>query len=405
MNKSTRSRRHSTINRTTRNDTYYISPYEYPPENFIQRESIITILPENKYATYIPGSITETMEKVKAIDLEIEDFIRYWAAPILGIPFIENIYYMKEQLLQVNTCLIIEKHFPYYKVNETYKDYYSQICLLLTWLGILTNSLYVRSICKIVVKGGKAIQYSLKKKLAEYESNDIDIILVPLGNSNSDVLLKLGQNISRFLQWTSTYENSAPFLSILQFNDEQPVLHKSIVKISIQTGDRGYLALLDIGIGYHELSSFMKWLYSHDKEQSHFYIESINIQGNFIYENIYDLIMEKIYYVIKYSSPSQIKNIDNIRFLRKSHDSLSRLLSQASMQSGTRKVILTDQYIEFVLAYMYKYEELKEDDVLDKASLFKTIKNTFLPVNIMEYYVYEREYERETMREIEKLDT
>jgi hypothetical protein len=404
MNKTTRSRRQSSRN-NRRYHTHYVSPYEYPPETFTRRESIITILPENKYATYIPGSITETTEKVRALDLEVEDFIRYWAAPILGIPFIENIYYMKEQLLQVNTCLIIEKHFPYYKVSETYKDYYSQICLLLTWLGILTNSLYIRSICKIVIKGGKAIQYSLKKKLAEYESNDIDIILVPMGNSNSDVLLKLGQNISRFLQWACTYENSAPFLSILQFDDEKPVLHKSIVKISIQTEDRGYLALLDIGIGYHELSSFMKWLYNHDNEQSHFYIESINIQGNFIYENIYDLIMEKIYYVIKYSSPSQVTNIENIRFLRKSHDSLSRLLSQASMQSATRKTILTDQYIDFVLAYMYKYEDLKEEDVLDKASLFKTIKNTILPVNIMEYYVYEKKNDAETVREIEKLDT
>lgn len=387
-NNATNASSASTKNRTGYFPKYNTNPNTNPniignryPSHLIQ--GIVTLVP-NKYATYIPGSVTEFTEKVKTIDIPIDSLIRYWASPVLGILFVEDIYYMKQRLLESDPCYIIENHFPYYKISDAYKSHYTQICLIVTWIGILSNALYNKSICCLLIKGGKAIQHALKKRIAEYESSDIDIVIVPMGNSNSDVLLKMGQNISRFLQWACTYEHSVPFFSVLQFDDDQPILHKSIIKISIKPENQGYLALLDIGIGYHELSPFIKWLYSHQNEQTEFYIEFIKMEGKFIYQNLYDIVMEKMYYIIKYSSPEEIINVDNIRFLRKSHDSLNILLSQASMATSTKKTTLITQYLDFILDFMRIHEGLQE---VDKDRLYKTISRPTISSNIYEYYV------------------
>jgi hypothetical protein len=286
---------------------------------------------------------------------------------------------MKQHLQQIDTCAVIQKYFPYYEVNENYKTFYPQICLILTWLGILSNILSRKSICTLLVKGGKAIQHSLqtkkvkkgRKELDPYITNDIDVVIIPMFYTDSTTILKIGQNISRFLQWACTYEGYPPILSILQFNDDQPILNKSIIKISIKPERQGFLPLLDLGIGYYEFSPFIKWLYNEPSEKTHFFISDLNLEGTFMYQHLFSLIMEKMYYIIKYYSSSETIDPLNIQFLRKSHETLNKLLIQASMKTMTKKDSILNDYVSFIIDFMQKYEELP------KMNEFQTLHNYF----------------------------
>jgi hypothetical protein len=336
----------------------------------------------------------------KNSEIPIEQLIQYWACPIFGIPFPENILYMKQHLQQINACAIIEKYFPYYEVKENYKTFYPQICLILTWLGILSNILSLKSICTLFVKGGKAIQHSLqsqrikrgRKELDPYITNDIDVIIIPRFDTDSKTILKIGQNVSRFLQWACTYEGYPPILSVLQLNEEHPILNKSIIKISIKPERQGFLPLLDLGIGYYEFSPFIKWLYNEPTEKTYFFIPELNLEGVFMYQHLFSLIMEKLYYIIKYYSDSTSKTQDpfNIQFLRKSHETLNKLLIQASMKSMTKKENILNDYVSFIIDFMKKYEEFpimnEFQTELYKDIIFRTINQKFLPSNSTEYY-------------------
>ena len=319
----------------------------------------------------------------KSFEVKLDSILRYWATPIIGLSSIESLYKVKEELLKIeNKCSVINTQFPYLSNDERYKAHQNDICLLEIWISILSNVFFNKNICMLLIKGGKAAQYVTDKNI----TNDIDIVIIPFQPSSSDFIVRIGKNISQFLVWACSTESHSPF-SVLGFNDSVPTIKKSIIKLSIKTAESSYLALLDISVGFNHFSPFIQWLYNNSMEKTVFFIDSIKMNGMFIYQNLYHLIMEKIYYVIKYSSPTEIINMENTRFLRKSHPSLNNLLVKASIITSTKKEKLIEDYLTFILDFISKYENYSRVEYLDKSELVNNINRSSLQDNPYEYYI------------------
>jgi hypothetical protein len=330
--------------------------------------------------TAIPGPI-EYFDK--SFEVKLDSILRYWATPIIGLSSIESLYKVKEELLKIeDKCSVINTKFPYLSSDERYKAHQNDICLFEIWISILSNVFFNKNICMLLIKGGKAAQYVTDKNI----TNDIDLVIIPFQPSPSDFIVRIGKNISQFLVWACSTESHSPF-SVLGFNDSVPTTNKSIIKLSIKTAESSYLALLDISVGFNHFSPFIQWLYNNSMEKTVFFIDSIKINGMFIYQNLYHLIMEKIYYVIKYSSPTEIINMENTRFLRKSHPSLNNLLVKASIITSTKKEKLIEDYLTFILDFISKYENYSRVEYLDKSVLIDNINRSSLQDNPYEYYI------------------
>jgi hypothetical protein len=210
-------------------------------------------------------------------------------------------------------------------------------------VGFLTKVL--ESKCRIFVKGGKAVELvlskinetnndqTISKKIPTYESNDIDIIILPFENSEHtarDIAIQIGF----FIQWLTTPDT--PTLFAMQrpqngffiFKDmPKPSLAfpqdpdvGSIVKIALRETSGKIVPLLDVG---YVLPT--EKFNSKDGRRSHDHVFKFNNYPIFYNtQTMKDMIVERIHYILQYTTvdnpPSHIQKF--IESLKRSTNAL-----------------------------------------------------------------------------------
>lgn len=240
------------------------------------------------------------------------------------IPGQINMLAFKDAILHLyyeeDICEIIKRIIPKYATNS---DWPPSLCILMFLVGCLTKIMIGE--CNILVKGGKAVQIELSeipqsnadtniyKEIPEYVSNDVDITIVSSKNySPRDIALQIGY----FIQWVTThpFSSKSPLFLIKDLpkpkTDDTPDVG-SIVKISLDkksigetthTGGR-YVAMMDIGYVLPEK------IFNLSDNPGHYITTSVHLpfkfkkcSGFFNVQRIDNLLFERIYYSVKYTS-------------------------------------------------------------------------------------------------------
>ena len=180
---------------------------------------------------------------------------------------------------------LVKTYFPYYTVST--EEFSHDLCTLLIIYGFLTVFLSQNKICKLIIKGGKALQ-----KWYPIKSNDIDVMIIPYATPLDDErVLSIGQDIIDFIMKTLNYDKIW-----LSKSPSMPIDVKSIYKIA-KRGRNGTTALSDIGVGYKYLSPYVQKLYTEECITMYEFNE-ITMYYTLCPESF---IKEKIYYLLYYS--------------------------------------------------------------------------------------------------------
>jgi hypothetical protein len=193
----------------------------------------------------------------------------------------------------------------YYKNNPNVNNVLSLLFIL---IGIISFQLYKNGIY-LLLKGGSAIQtVSSQIPNESYLSNDIDLVII--SNKNLEENRLLSEKICKLLVWLTDENDGNKINSILSMVENRDPNHK-IYKVILNNSNT---SLMDID--YNILPSDIYNLYTND-----IYIKNYNIKpysnnnGIFSCPSILNLIYERIYYLIKYSSKEEIKSSKNRGFL------------------------------------------------------------------------------------------
>jgi ankyrin repeat protein len=218
----------------------------------------------------------------------------------------------------------------YYKTNPNINNILSLLFIL---IGIISFQLYKNGIY-LLLKGGSAIQtVSSQIPNESYLSNDIDLVII--SNNNLEENRLLSEKICKLLVWLTDENDGNKINSILSMVENKDPNHK-IYKVILNNSNT---SLMDID--YNILPSDIYNLYTND-----IYIKNYNIKpysnnnGIFSCPSILNLIYERIYYLIKYSSKEEIKSSKNRGFLtEKIPKSLNYLMNvyYIMVNNGERK--------------------------------------------------------------------
>lgn len=227
-----------------------------------------------------------------------------------------------------DTCKIIKKLFPYYKISYDYfcekinpktkkKLYDNQEdvdktintqCIIMLIVGIINyRLLFTKQDYQIIIKGGKTLQlllsglYSEKKIDTDYMSSDIDLIINPINGLAYDKAKckTLAMNFVNLVEWIfNKYHN--PYNYENYISSEEGKEYKNILKIShkIQKDNNthheaGYTAIADIDYGEKNHLMYDNLIY--DWKNSSKYGKLL-----YVYQNLNDYLLEKIYYIDHY---------------------------------------------------------------------------------------------------------
>lgn len=181
-------------------------------------------------------------------------------------------------------CAIIKKTFSTFSTSRDEQKY----CTVFILLALLCKAYH--DFCDIVIKGGKAIQLNVTS--SNYNSDDIDIIIIP--KYEYIHLETIAQEIGDFIA-------SITGFSLLNVPDPS-----NIIKISYQSQQDGrFVALADIGYGYHKLTpSVREKLYRDFIRKDDFKIGGLT--GSIKYLRLGNLILEKLYYIYAYSEDNPL---------------------------------------------------------------------------------------------------
>jgi hypothetical protein len=287
-----------------------------------------------------------------------------------------NIYHFKDFILSLSTYYglpnfsvkYLTDNLPAYSVVHTGGPYLDMISAhLLLIVGIITYLLEPHY--KIIIKGGKAVQLILsdiansqRQSIHEYESNDIDITVVKTSNhrgiSEKEVALQIGY----FIQWLTTVEGYIPHLSVLdapKVTAEGEEDSGSIVKVSYYNPNESvrrphFTAMMDIG--YVSSGLFDK----PDKTNKVFKF-SFGYVGHYHVNQITDVILEKIHYIMQYTSPEMLANtlLDKFRgSLKRSTHALIEGLKRYGLKTKTRTVYNVEEIMKILIG---KYFSIKSE--------------------------------------------
>jgi len=231
-----------------------------------------------------------------------------------------------------DSCKIIKKLFPFYKISYDYfcekinhktnkKLYDNQEdvdktinaqCIILLLVGIINYKLsYTKQDYQIIIKGGKTLQLLLSglyggKKInidIDYKSSDIDLIINPINGIVYDKTKCkiLTKNFVNLVEWIFNKYNN-PYNYENYISSEEGKEYPNILKIShkIQKDNNtydesGYTAIADIDFGEKNHLMYDNLIY--DWENSSKYGKLL-----YVYQNLNDYLLEKIYYVDYYIS-------------------------------------------------------------------------------------------------------
>ena len=197
----------------------------------------------------------------------------------------------------------IQKNFPEYELKIGYESgtYKLELAVILLVIGFIYKEFIDKKLCKIILKGGKALQASRK-----YKSNDIDVFLVPINHNSvsnenyfkyaeyiSDIILNIKENLFKNIKWYKEYK----ILGQPNNNYKTKIDSSCIVKIS--TDYNGIKKeMIDIGYGYNLTHKAIKNIIFNGE-----LIETNQMPDNirYSYLSINQIMVEKIYYYLYYS--------------------------------------------------------------------------------------------------------
>jgi hypothetical protein len=300
-----------------------------------------TATQEPRIDTFIPNSNVEWLKPLTpshhyALDAETRIFWQNKLAMSKYSGFYKNMDFFKNFVLKLSdyyvfptfAATILRHHFPRYysgmmsNYGNVYLDALSSHLIII--VGLLTDIL--DPTCKIIIKGGKAVQMltsnmplgmSNSDEKNTYFSNDIDITVVSYDSKYSAHTIAL--HMGNFIQWLTAPEGYFPHLSILDApkissTGEEDI--GSIVKVSYSnpnTERRTFTAMMDIG--YVESGEFAKSMKL--VKISEFTIGYI---GYFYVNRMKDILLEKLHYIIQYTSSDSLLDTT----LNKFRESLKR---------------------------------------------------------------------------------
>lgn len=234
-----------------------------------------------------------------------------------------------------SVCKINQRIIPTYYVETTNKPYtnslditiYEQdidfshynitLCAALLIFGLISQKMLGQDY-SIIFKGGKAIQLELAhmNESALYESEDIDIILIP----NADIMYdenkikNLAGHISYLVKWFINNPENKFSISIQAPNPENVRVNPFIFKISyvktIQRRDYRLQRMVDefkpiSDIDFKEMPQNIRELFGRTNDYS-FYIPELEQRILFKCPNTGSLLDDKIYYYVKYMQFKQL---------------------------------------------------------------------------------------------------
>ena len=234
----------------------------------------------------------------------------------------------KTKILQLsgqNDCSYLERKITAFSVTPEAMQYKFYICFITVFFSYLSELL--EHTCELLVKGGRAVQLALslktrydplnKKQIPsttynrKYESDDIDILILPFSKDVKDSQL-LALRIGEFFDWLTTIQNpNGTIQSIFSFinvprlkfpvetSPEVPG-EGSIVKLSIsvqRNARNAFVAVSDIGY----ITSEHTDIFESNPIRTEIY-ERPWSPGFLISVNPQNMLLEKTYYIMKYLS-------------------------------------------------------------------------------------------------------
>jgi len=219
------------------------------------------------------------------------------------------------QYFHLDLEIKLKELIPFY--NYTIEKYSKTMINIGITICLITNILYDKQIAILLLKGGKSIQISNVN-----QSNDYDLIILPYKELDSEILdldnikiqqiaLQIGYLIKKIFNSDKDY---------LQLSIEKKITNNEsdIIKISMQCLDLGYIALIDIGCGFNYTNEYIKELYQSkilETVQIDILEAQFSISGKFLYVSLDKILLEKIFYLIKYSLKDTLQ--ENKHFLSK----------------------------------------------------------------------------------------
>jgi hypothetical protein len=371
----------------------------------------------------------EQSDKVKTLNVKLnfEGKIPYQFNPDDYFPlfYYDELCKLKNDILlnKDNLCGIIKKIYPLYDISydlfckiesngqkkyldkETINKTINFYCVVFLIVGIINFQLKkYNQDYMIILKGGKALQLILSgmgfKDSINYKSNDIDLIISPVeGKKYFDKKCKyLATVICLLIQWilnpTKNMYNKNYYVSYKPADRSDP--YPYIIKLShkIQNSndnpDSTYTAIADLD--FNEIVE--KKFYSNlifDNQNSN------SIFGNllFIYQNLNNFLLEKIYYV---NVNSKIVNNNSKLNLQKKTilDKNNLLLIEREEKNKLIKKIISK--INESNSLIKKYKKIIYDNVIRLRKLEPDMKQIYFEIEQYKQYEYQQHQHQQSIQ-------
>lgn len=232
---------------------------------------------------------------------------------------------------------VIHSVFPVYfrEVKDPATQNY--FCATLFLLGLVSRVLKEMDMCTLLIKGGKAIQGVTMNSRAHYQSDDIDISVIPhLPNVKAT-------SYARFV--SHVIQTLIPPMTELDVPREKG----SIIKLSVSTGENR-VAVADIG--YDDISLFSpvlqnalanELLYSYQAAVPMGDAGTAQLLFTFPTESV--LLDEYLYWLMKYHVENQSVKTNALKsaaFIYKSERSINALLGLVSRKKQEKEPVLVE---------------------------------------------------------------
>jgi hypothetical protein len=262
------------------------------------------------------------------------------------------------EILKSNVCEMTEKIFPIYFKDDgkpgrdpLVRKYF---CLIFILIGIFSIKFKEMNVCTIFLKGGKAVQGAIMDSDIRYESDDIDIGIIP------DPSINFGSNnIAEIMGLLM--KQIIPGIEYIVREQEDG---GSIVKISLRTNSGELVPISDISFDpVTKFSPVMENVIHQDKMTKYVkrVAEVCEKYGDLLFNfpESRDLLHEHLYWLIKYHIENKNKinrnPLKNKAFIYKSSKSINALLSYIMVGEFRPKEEVLRANIRFIWSAYLKY--------------------------------------------------
>jgi hypothetical protein len=380
------------------------------------QESIVTEIP------IIKLNIPTELPSQTGYNLELEpDFWKQIFGENNMFTLREKIHYMMNQdssiPLRENTitdiwsiCKIIQTIIPTYfvptenKIQKPYGEFgpiffdqpidFTQfnilLCTALLVFGIISQKMKEQDY-QLVFKGGKAIQLVLREISSIYESEDIDLLIMPSKDIEYNELniKNLAGHIAYLIKWFLTMPISSTLnfdISVLEPNPSNLRANPFIFKLSYKKKYGGFRPISDID--FKQIPDSLKIFFERSVDYQ-FEIAELDEKISFRCPDIGSLLDEKIYYYAKYAEFKDLlikrKRITEPGYELLTVDECERLLTKF------KKAILSlNKGIQTVRFPGISPDELYEKEIQSLTNRLKKLKVNTLIIDIIIQGLYSK---------------